>query len=780
MFHKEFDFLLRNSASITYFFVGVSGIVTGRGWLSLLALSLLATKAILPNGNSIALWPIGLCTVLGLSYIGYFYLWASDRPGVSYSTARQLFLTQLLIFAVVALFRQNSSGKSGAMPNMQWNWFSVVLVALPVFLVSYATYELIYNPVGLMGGYFAGGDHLNHSGMIYGLTEWTAGSGLRSPFDIYAVPNGLHFLISNVVSISSQSSATPPLAQVFLSAAWFEWIQVAAFIQLGLILIIRKRNELWLFRAFVAFAVIIIMMSVDLLVLHLMWSGFSTSLAITWLILVPVVVLTLKSDEKDFTLVSYFSLVMMIGMSCITWILYQPYAVPFLIVATLLLFEKLFFKIKFFKKYENNFVFFIMPLITATSTFLFVLIPYWLYGNENSFMARLSTNGESYRPSFYLVLFLSLASIWILWSQSEDKRLLPEWRVRRTLLSMQCGFIALAVAVVTVVVLSGDYGIVNQPYYTQKMLWILLFISIPILVGGLLDVVSPWICSLSKPNRRALILTLPILLFLTPTVMGKYPILASQHSSFTWFAKAIRATTDMDPGQTVAYAPYDPQGTFISNLALSIISKNSLDLNVALSGNQYLACRFIASKSISVVYTTLGGKKYLRDSGCPPELLYYEEDTRTDTYRRSHPRLESGILSALESSPSLSEYLDSGFHGSERWVRWSTGLRSTISFSIDVGQANSNIVFGYLAPDALPRPIMAVFTVNGVATKKLSVEQLSSGEVLIPITKETQESGVVDLQINCDWSDEEIRSLDLVTSPPKCLGIRYLGVANKS
>ena len=220
MFHKEFDFLLRNSASITYFFVGVSGIVTGRGWLSLLALSLLATKAILPHGNSIALWPIGLCTVLGSSYIGYFYLWASDRPGVSYSTARQLFLTQLLIFAVVALFRQNSSGKSGAMPNMQWNWFSVVLVALPVFLVSYATYELIYNPVGLMGGYFAGGDHLNHSGMIYSLTEWTAGSGLRSPFDIYAVPNGLHFLISNVVSISSQSSATPPLAQVFLSAAW--------------------------------------------------------------------------------------------------------------------------------------------------------------------------------------------------------------------------------------------------------------------------------------------------------------------------------------------------------------------------------------------------------------------------------------------------------------------------------------------------------------------------------------------------------------------------------
>lgn len=779
MLHKVADLLFRNIASFALFFIGVFGITNGAGWLCLLSLSLLATKAILPNGNNLVLWPIGLFAVIGTSYIGYIFLWVSNKPGVSYDTARQLFFVQFLLFAAIAVARNHDSGELTKRLSARSVGFTIVLTGLPALLVIYATYELIENPVGLIGSYFAGGDHLNHSGMIYDLTQWTAGSGMRSPLDIYAVPNGLHFLVSNVVTISSLSSSTPPLAQVFLSAAWFEWLQVAAFVQLGLVVIIGKRNQMWLFRALVAFAIILIMMSIDLLVLHLMWSGFSTSLAITWLLLVPVVALITEADEKVSKSGPRFTLCLLFAMSSIAWILYQPFAIPFFVIASFLVVGTLLAQFKVFKNSGHKLVYSALPLITALCTYLIVLIPYWASGNENSFMARLSTNGESYRTSFYLVLFVVVLSIWILWFRSEDQISLPMWGLRRTLLSMQCGIVALVVAAITVVVLSGNYGIINQPYYTQKMLWILLLTSVPLVVGGVLDAGSTWMSSLVEPQRRALIIALPTLLFLTPIALGKYPVLATQHSSFPWFAKAVRVPVDMDPEATVAFAPNDPQGTFISNLALSIISKNSLDLSIALSGNQYLACRFIATRPISVVYTTKGGKDYLRDSGCPPDLLYFEEDIRTDTYRRSHPRLESGNLSALESSPSLSEYLDSGFHGLERWVRWSTGLRSTISFSIDVEQAGSNIVFGYLAPDALPRPVMAVFTVNGVATKKLSVEQLSSGEVLIPITKETQESGVVDLQIDCDWSDEEIRSLDLVASPLKCLGIRYLGISVK-
>jgi hypothetical protein len=779
MLHKVADLLIRNIASFALLVIGVFGITNGAGWLCLLSLSLLATKAILPKGNNLVLWPIGLFAVIGTSYIGYVFLWVSNKPGVSYDTARQLFLVQYLLFAAIAVLRNHDSGERTKRLSARSVWFTIVLTGLPVLLVIYATYELIENPVGLIGSYFAGGDHLNHSGMIYDLTQWTAGSGMRSPLDIYAVPNGLHFLISNVVGISSLASSTPPLAQVFLSAAWFEWLQVAAFVQLGLVVIIGKRNQLWLFRALVAFAIILIMMSIDLLVLHLMWSGFSTSLAITWLLLVPVVALIAEADQKVSKSGQRFTICLLFAMSSIAWILYQPFAIPFFVIASFLVVGILLARFKVFKNSGYKLVSSALPLVTAVCTYLIVLIPYWASGSENSFMARLSTNGESYRTSFYLVLFVVVLSIWILWFRSEDESSLPMWGLRRTLLSMQCGIVALVVAAITVVVLSGKYGIINQPYYTQKMLWILLLTSVPLVVGGVLNAGSTWMSSLVEPQRRALIIALPTLLFLTPIALGKYPVLATQHSSFPWFAKAVRVPVDMDPEATVAFAPNDPQGTFISNLALSIISKNSLDLNIALSGNQYLACRFIGSRPISVVYTTKGGKDYLRDSGCPPELLYFEEDIRTDTYRRSHPRLGYGILSALESSPSLSEYLDSGFHGSERWVRWSTGLRSTISFSIDVEQAGSNIVFGYLAPDALPRPIMAVFTVNGVATKKLSVEQLSSGEVLIPITRETQESGVVNLQIDCDWSDEEIQSLNLVASPPKCLGIRYLGISIK-
>jgi hypothetical protein len=294
-----------------------------------------------------------------------------------------------------------------------------------------------------------------------------------------------------------------------------------------------------------------------------------------------------------------------------------------------------------------------------------------------------------------------------------------------------------------------------------------------------LDAGSTWMISLVEPQRRALIVALPTLLFLTPIALGKYPVLATQHSSFPWFAKAVRVPTGMDPEATAAFAPNDPQGTFISNLALSIISKNSLDPNIALAGNQYLACRFIGTRPVAVVYTTKGGKDYLRDSGCPPDLLYFEEDIRTDTYRRSHPVLVSGRTSALESTPGLNEYLSSGFYGKERWVRWATGLRSTVSFSVNTLQPKSKIVFGYLTPDVVPRPLTAMFTINGVVTNELLVTSESSGELTISITPQMRDSGIIDLQIDCDWTEDEIWSLDFAPSIPKCIGIRYLGISNK-
>jgi hypothetical protein len=466
-------------------------------------------------------------------------------------------------------------------------------------------------------------------------------------------------------------------------------------------------------------------------------------------------------------------------MSCTAWILYQPFAIPFFVCASFLVVGTLLTKFKVFKNIEKKLIYPALPLITAVCTYLIVLIPYWASGNENSFMARLSTNGESYRTSFYLVLFVVVLSIWILWLRSEDQSSLPMWGLRRTLLSMQCGIVALVVGAITVVVLSGNYGIINQPYYTQKMLWILLLTSVPLVVGGVLDAGSTWMISLVEPQRRALIVALPTLLFLTPIALGKYPVLATQHSSFPWFAKAVRVPTGMDPEATAAFAPNDPQGTFISNLALSIISKNSLDPNIALAGNQYLACRFIGTRPVAVVYTTKGGKDYLRDSGCPPDLLYFEEDIRTDTYRRSHPVLVSGRTSALESTPGLNEYLSSGFYGKERWVRWATGLRSTVSFSVNTLQPKSKIVFGYLTPDVVPRPLTAMFTINGVVTNELLVTSESSGELTISITPQMRDSGIIDLQIDCDWTEDEIWSLDFAPSIPKCIGIRYLGISNK-
>ena len=751
--------------------IGVGAITAGNFWLTLIVLCLLATRAVLPMTNAIIYWPIGLACVVVASYIGSWVVWFGDGAGVDVYFAQNLFFFQLLAFFLVGHIRSEREFENRNDSNSLNTW-QKLLVSIPATaMVTYATIQLVQKPFGLMGAYFGGGDHMNHAGMIYRLTTWTAGSGIKSPLNIYAVPDGLHFLIANLVGLASSKSASTPMAQVILSAAWFEWLQAAAFVQLALVLMVGLRKKQWVFRTLVALSAILVASTVDLLVLQFMWAGFTTSLGICWILLVPIAVL-----REPTQLLSKFSGVLgLLVLAYLAWIVYQPYALVLVLPAIVMIVNcasvQLFNKDILARSFVTVFVLFGIFLISLVAGLL-------VFGTRNEFVQRLVLSGATYEPYIYTVLLWVLVpvSAWVLLlRRNTEVRIIR--RKNLELIYFLSIFYSTAAAI-GLVINTSSFGLFDQPYYTQKMLWIILFVSIPIGISGILEVISPAIERLSDQNRIAVMISAPLVLAMTPITTQKYPVLASEHTLHEWIGRSLAKPTGLDPSGEVAFSQNDPQGTYIANLALQSTSKIALDTNLSLSDNPYLVCRYISTKPVSTVFTRSGGKNFLIDSGCPTEPLYIESGTRIEQVPATYPMLPVGHESTVITNPALDDFLDSGFRGDEGFIRWATGLRSVLRLKPASDWKGSSLDVGFIMSSAAARPHQVTFRVNGIDVLEAQFVAKEVGVVRVPLVGDLSKSNL-DIEINCDWKEDEIRNQEVLVTPPQCLGVTSLRLSAK-
>jgi hypothetical protein len=235
------------------------------------------------------------------------------------------------------------------------------------------------------------------------------------------------------------------------------------------------------------------------------------------------------------------------------------------------------------------------------------------------------------------------------------------------------GFVA---GMIATVMWAGGFGLLDQPYYTQKMLWILFFVSFPVA----LSVGSTWVEKLEVtwPNdkRLGLLSVLVVVLLLTPLVQGRAPVNATKQPNVKWFAQGMTLDNPEGEYRAVAFAWMDPLGSHVSNLALRSTSDLVLPIDVALSNNTFLVCRFINDNNASIVYTAQHGRAALVTAGCSPKVMYIEEDRILENENPSYRPLSVGTERFISDNQKGVGHLLHGFLPVENWGVWAGGYQS--------------------------------------------------------------------------------------------------------
>jgi hypothetical protein len=262
------------SLSIRLLGVGLLGSVAFYGinesshWIALLSLSVLATLAVLRKPNVFLYWPIGLLAVMVSMYGAYWWQWLSNPVGVDASSARTLFVILTILFAVVAVLRVLLHRDVVAIPPVARIITVAIMSALPLVLLYLVTSRWGDEPIRLIAGHLAGGDHGAHNEIVHRLLKASDDVSYASPLQMYTYPQAIHFMIANLIALTQSTSALPLLAQEYAMGAWVEWLQFAAFCQLAIVVFMKGVQGSGLRRALLLPPLMFVFASMDSFVMQ--------------------------------------------------------------------------------------------------------------------------------------------------------------------------------------------------------------------------------------------------------------------------------------------------------------------------------------------------------------------------------------------------------------------------------------------------------------------------------------------------------------------------------
>jgi len=737
--------------------------VNGLHWLLLILLCLLATHALLPESNIVQMWPIGLMLVMVALYAGYWVMWFRSTEGVTEESAKVLFISVACFFGLVSLIRHVRGREQKTGFSFAASLSTIIICILPVVLISIATLRWGNDPARLISGFVAGGDHNVHNEITHNLLAWSSTTSFSNPMQVYIYPNGIHFLIANLVALSSSGSGLSTLVQELRMGAWFEMVQLAAYAQLALVVFIRGSKGSSLRRAVFVAPLIFVFASMDNFVGHLFWSGFTTSLGMTWLLLVPFV-LPWSTSEKG-SIVGKVAWLLL--MSFAAWIIYQPYAIPLFVVAMALvsfyvLHDK---RQSLFSTYNAN-ENLIFGLLVGAGTFVVALTPFVVRGSESPAVSSLLLDGATSRPYFYTV------ALWAVIAITGLKSLLSKsdsfMSVNMIRLSVLMGVVALTTSMILIVILESDYGLLKQPYYTTKMLWVVLFISIPIALSAVLSMFENWLNTIAPREKTGYLAVVFCVLLLIPLVMGRYPKAALSHGVVDWFASGLIANEQALGDRTMAFARGDILGSHVSNLALRSFSGVIVPIDIGISGNPYLACKFVNRENIDLLYTTGNGKAEMVLSGCKDELRYVVDGTLMTNEEVPFFGIPANVDVDLTTEAAALQHMQRGLIPYTKAGNFATGYRSTIVFSFPSRFVNPSLQLNFLTTIEGPADKSVTVLVNGVAQSRVETIPGQITSLTIPLPSGEAGTGVK-IGIDCSWSDEETRKVDPYGYPPACL-----------
>ncbi len=734
-----------------------------------ISIVLLGTVALLPRENPLVYWPIGFLLAISLGYVSYLIHWSVGGQSVDQQFARMHFLVIIVCFGVIATTRSWWYGRDQRLMILNVNGLAsaALCIVLPVVLIWIGSSRLSSDSVSLFSGYMSGGDHGLHNQIVHNLLPWSATPRAENPYTLYTYPQGLHYVIALFTSLNSENSQYSGLVQEYLTGAWFEYLQLAAYVQLAAAVFVYWSRSARLWRAVFLAPLFLAFAAVDHFVAHLFWSGFMTSTGITWALLVPVAVWVARRGQQEANNTSVLeNIFIWVVLLLFSWIVYQPYVIVIAVSGLCMLLAGLVpaqsgrrAEILYLLRRHT-------PLIGCCTVTAATVLACLLLGRDSAAVSFLFLDGSTWRSSLPTVLVWSAAAtVFPMLASESPQRMFPA-----TVVSSLIGF---TIGMAGVVFVGGDDGLFELPYYIQKMYWTVFYVSVPIALaaGFMLLWRSRYLSSVK--SRAGRLAGLWLVIALVPLVQGRTPNASVTHFSVDWFARGVFALPTNDTLAVGAFSMRDKLGSHMANLALKSSSTATLSPDIAISGNPYLACSLLNDQGVKRIYTTPNGRAELLESGCLPDASYVEDGTLMVSSQINYFSVSTDMTETFTNTSQGFRLLLRGFLPPEKWGTWAGGYRSALGFSYEE-DLNNPLVQLTLRLHPKDEELRRVsIGVNGrtVTSRLLALGETEPFPVSLPAGKKGTR---IELTITCERSHEEVLADDPSDGPTACAGLESM------
>ena len=610
--------------------IGVVAVLTGFSWVTLLICCVLFSSAIFTGVYRFLLWPVGLMLSLLFLYGSFVVASKFGASGISTRWGQVSLVCMLAVSGSWAVLRRELAVPELTVPEPKLisTAKALLISAIPISVIVVASFQLLSEPVKLVAGYTYGGDHGGHASFVLGITQWwrdgSAGRVLSNAFPIFGYPIGMHNVVAHVAVASSHTTGSH-LFRVLMFAGWFDLIQFAAYVQLVGVIAIRFIKSVNWFAVVFANVAILVMMSVPNIVQQILWDGFSTSLSAAWIALVIFAIsfrkFTVFKGKDIFS--SYFLWVVIVGAAL--GLVYQLISLPFVVVAVALagawLLRRFGIDLRAVSKRNMSIKVFAIALLTIA----LVALLYGPNGMDGPVFRPFTMQGATRKPSLMFVGWLSVVTILLSISMpwlARKKKLRFDGNDKWIILPL----VGVTYLIFLILMRTDQYSWTDTPYYSIKMIWQILFITMPLLISYSVFIIDAALQKSSIPFRNFVKYGL-VCAALGHSFTGAYtPLAAKEHRSNMWFADGLsQVSFDKPKHRIIAYWNLDFQGTYVGNRVLDVVTATRLPVRTWFDGGPTEVCKFVIKEKVDEIITAQGGAKLMHQAGCPTTGVTYIE-----------------------------------------------------------------------------------------------------------------------------------------------------------
>lgn len=547
------------------------------------------------NITLVAALPLGALTVFALTIPLSILRAIFVEGGLTSFQGTFLAAVTLVITFLLALWQQVRAPISSKLMIRS----DVVPLVAAVLIAGAGIASTFLNRVTALAIFMAGGDHANHVGRAVSiLNAGAAGSVERAAFLRPGGLNPLHFLAAELFSVDGGGAAFTDAPDFYLFFARFEWLQIGVWVLATAV------AAQVIFRRTKAFEKLnsserywgesgAALLGIVLLALPFVSStgllGFSTSVAVAWMVLTPAVLLRIRDSNfrRVATLfVSAVVLVALVSISIRSSNAAQVLAFPLLLLAFSLLRIKL-------VTWSWRLVVLLLGAVVVLGLFVRVLAPYiYVFINAGN------PTGTSDEPPFWLLLALLLLLLLGYLLRSSGRTTTWTWA---WVWSSLFGVLA------SMTFLTLRFGSTpNDPdYLVSKTLFAAVAFVLPFAAGVLMAMVASALQRVSATAIKLGSVALPIavLLLMRPDTAWAQVFTAwnGDGHPMTWYSAAFARGL---PENAYAFSLRNRDAAWLAGLSFEAYSKPVLTYDQVITPNPVPGlCEFIERNQIKVMVT---------------------------------------------------------------------------------------------------------------------------------------------------------------------------------